>query len=130
MANGIKPEDLGRVLQEELTIYSEGVTERVNNAASEAIKKLVKRTRQTAPKGKRKARNFAKSIASQTTTSPRGNKYTWYVKAPNHRLTHLLVHGHATRDGGRTKADPFLRNALDEELPEFERQVEEAVRND
>lgn len=130
MSNSVNPEDLGRVLQEELTIYSKSVTERVNNAAREAIEKLVKLTKQTAPKGKRKGKKFAKSIASQETVKARGNEYTWYVKAPNHRLTHLLVHGHATRDGDRTKADPFLRNALDEVLPEFERHVEEAVKND
>ena len=129
MSNSVNPEDLGRVLQEELTIYSESVTERINNAAREAIKKLVQRTRQTAPKGKRVGGSFAKSIASKETVKARGNEYTWYVKAPNHRLTHLLVHGHATKDGGRTMADPFLRNALDEVLPEFERQVEEAVKN-
>lgn len=130
MSKGVNPEDLGKVLKEELTIYSESVTERINNAARAAIEKLVKLTKQTAPKGKRKGKKFAKSIASQETVKARGNEYTWYVKAPNYRLTHLLVNGHATRDGGRTKADPFLRNALDEVLPEFERQVEEAVKND
>lgn len=130
MSKGVDPEDLGKVLNEELTIYSDSVTERVNNAARAAIEKLVKLTKQTAPKGKRKGKKFASSIASQETAKARGNEYTWYVKAPNYRLTHLLVHGHATRDGGRTKADPFLRNALDEVLPEFERQVEEAVKND
>lgn len=131
MSNSVKPEDIGKVLQEELTIYSESVTERINNAARAAIEKLVKRTKQTAPKGKkRQGKKFAKSITYKETVKRNGNEYTWYVKAPNHRLTHLLVHGHATKDGGRTKADPFLRNALDEVLPEFERQVEEAVKND
>ena len=130
MSNSVKPDDLGKVLQEQLTIYSESVTERVNNAGREAMDKLVKRTRQTAPKGKRKGKKFAKSIASQETVKARGNEYTWYVKAPNYRLTHLLVKGHATKDGGRTQANPFLRNALDKVLPEYERQVEEAVKND
>jgi hypothetical protein len=130
MPNSIKPEDLGGVLQEELTIYGESVTEKVNNAARAAIEKLVKLTKQTAPKGKRKGKKFGKSITYTETRKARGNEYTWHVKAPNYRLTHLLVHGHATKDGGRTKADPFLRNALDEVLPEFERQVEEAVKND
>ncbi len=130
MSNAIKPEDLGKALQEELTIYSKSVTERVNNVARAAMEKLVKLTKQTAPKGKRKGKKFASSISSQETVKSNGNEYTWYVKAPNYRLTHLLVHGHATKDGGRTKADPFLQNALDEVLPEFERQVEEAVKND
>ena len=61
--------------------------------------------------------------------SARGSSYIWYVRAPAHRLTHLLVHGHATKDGGRTKGDPFLKNALDEVLPEYEQRVEEAIKN-
>lgn len=130
MSKGIKPEDLGKALQKELTIYSESVTERINAAAKAAIEKLVKLTKQTAPKGERKSKKFARSIAYKETVRSRGNEYTWYVKAPNYRLTHLLVHGHATKDGGRTKANPFLQNALDEVLPEFERQAEEAVKDD
>lgn len=56
--------------------------------------------------------------------------YVWHVKAPDYRLTHLLVHGHATKDGGRTKGNPFLANALAQVLPEYERKVEEVLRND
>jgi hypothetical protein len=40
------------------------------------------------------------------------------------------VHGHATKNGGRTRADPFLHNALGHVLPEYERAIEEAVQND
>ena len=55
-------------------------------------------------------------------------KFIWYVRPPDHRVTHLLVKGHATRNGGRTKADPFLRNALDQVLPEYEKAVEESLK--
>jgi hypothetical protein len=130
MSKGIEPKDLGDAIKKELTIYSSSVTEKINNVARAAVEKLVQLTKQTAPKGKRKSKKFANSITYKETVKDRGNEYTWYVKAPNHRLTHLLVHGHATKDGGRTKADPFLSNALDEVLPEFEHQVEEAVKND
>lgn len=128
MAKGTKPEDLAAALSQELTTYHEGVIERVNAAGEAAVKKLVKLTKATAPKGKR-ARGFSKSITSGVKEKTnRGNTYAWFVKPPNHRLTHLLVHGHATKNGGRTKGDPFLKNAVDQVLPEFERQVEEAIK--
>ena len=130
MANTIKPENLGGAIEEMLTLYSEEVTEKVNEAGRESVKKLVKLTRQTAPRGNRKSKTFAKSITSTEVKRPRGNEFIWHVKSPNHRLTHLLVKGHATKDGGRTKADPFLQNALDTVLPEYEKAVEEAVKND
>ena len=126
----INPTDLGAVIEQELTLYTKEVQERIDAAGNAAMKKLVKRTQVTAPMGNRMGGNFAASIASKKIKGVGGNTYVWYVKEPNHRLTHLLVHGHATRDGGRTKPDPFLQNALNEILPEYEAAVEEAIKND
>lgn len=128
MAKSIKPEDLGKALSQELTIYHDQVLAGVNEAGSNAIKKLVKLTKATAPQGARGS--FTKNITSKLLEKgKRGSKFVWYVKPPDHRLTHLLVHGHATKDGGRTKADPFLENALEQVLPEYEQEVKEAIAN-
>jgi hypothetical protein len=128
MAKTIKPADLGAAIQEELELYSEGVAERVNAVGKTAAEKLKKLTKATAPVA---SGSFRKNIAVKEVDSGHGTKkYIWHVKAPDHRLTHLLVHGHATRNGGRTKADPFLQNALDTVLPEYEQAVKEAVQND
>lgn len=128
MSTKTTPDKLGQAIQRELTIYSENLTDSVNTAGDQAIKKLVKLTKTTAPVGVRGT--FKKNIASKEEQAVSGmKKYVWYVKAPDYRLTHLLVHGHATVTGGRTKANPFLKNALDEVLPEYEKSVEEAARN-
>lgn len=127
MSKTIKPDQLGEALGELMNTYNEQVTEKVNNAGRKAGKQLVDRTRATAPVGYRGA--FRKSIAlKEEDAGHRMKKFIWHVKPPNHRLTHLLVKGHATKDGGRTKADPFLTNALAEVLPEYEKDVEEAVK--
>lgn len=127
MAKSIKPEALGAAISQELTIYHKDVVEKLDQAGDEAMKKLVKRTKATAPVGKR--RSYKRHISSKVLEkNSRGSKRVWFVKEPDHRLTHLLVHGHATKDGGRTKADPFLRNALSEVLPEYETAAEEAVK--
>ena len=127
MSKTIKPDQLGDALGELLSIYNDQVTEKVNDAGRKAGKQLVKLTKASAPVGYRGA--FKKSIAlKEEDAGHRMKKFTWHVKPPNHRLTHLLVKGHATKDGGRTKADPFLTNALAEVLPEYEKDVEEAVK--
>jgi len=129
MSKNIKPTDLGAAISQELTTYRKEVTEKVNECGRSAIKKLVKKTKATAPVGERGS--FKKNIAAKETDAGHGMKsFTWHVKAPDHRLTHLLVHGHATKDGGRTKGDPFLADALDQVLPEYEKDIEEAVAND
>lgn len=126
MAKTIKPADLGKVIEEELSVYHEDVTRRINDLSAEAVKSLVQKTKATAPK---RTGSFRKNISSKVLEkSPRGDKYVWYVKAPDHRLTHLLVHGHAKKNGGRVKGDPFLQNALDDVLPAYEEAVEEAVK--
>lgn len=129
MAKNIKPEQLGASIGETLTIYSKNVTERVNVAGSTAAKKLRKLTKATAPVA---SGSYRKNIAikEETGRADGMKRFIWYVKTPDARLTHLLVHGHVTKNGGRTKADPFLRNALDQVLPEYERAVEEAVKDD
>lgn len=125
MAKRIKPGGLGDAIGDILTVYHEDVIAQINQAGDEAVTELVRKTKATAPK---RTGSFRKNIARKVIQGPRGNKYIWHVKAPDHRLTHLLVHGHAKRNGGRVQGDPFLKNALDEVLPAYEQAVEEAVR--
>lgn len=123
---GIKPDQVGKALQETLGVYHKDVTERVNTCSEAAVKALVKKTKATAPKA---SGSFKKNIASKVLEKlPSGDKYVWYVKPPDHRLTHLLVHGHRTRNGDRTKADPFLQNALDQVEAEYIKDVEDALK--
>jgi hypothetical protein len=128
MAKSIKPTDLGEAIAEQLRFYGEDVVEAVNAAGESAAKKLVKLTKKSAPK---RTGDYRKSITYTTkeNTASGDKEYTWGAKAPHHRLTHLLVKGHPTSTGGRTKADPFLADALDVVLPEYEREVEEALKN-
>lgn len=128
MSEHVNPGNLAAAIRQELSIYSDSVTDGVNEAGAKAIKKLEKITKATAPVGARG--RFKSNISNKAEPAAHGmKKYIWYVKPPDHRLTHLLVHGHATVNGGRTRANPFLQNALDQVLPEYEKDVEEAVKN-
>lgn len=124
----IKPADLGDAIAEALGIYHQDIVEKVNAAGEKTAKALVKKTKATAPK---RSGAFRKAITyTETTNSATGDKhYTWGAKAPHHRLTHLLVKGHLKADGDRVDGDPFLANALEEVLPEYEREVKEAIEN-
>ena len=125
----IKPSDLGEAIAEQLALYHADVVERVNAAGEKAAKELVSVTKKTAPK---RTGAYRKSLTytAKENASTGDKEFTWGAKAPHHRLTHLLVKGHPTRNGGRTKGDPFLENALDAVLPEYEKDLEEALKHD
>lgn len=126
MAKSISPGSLGDALRKELTMYHADVIEKVDAAGDKAVKELVKQTKASAPVA---SGSFKRNITSKVQETPTGGKrFIWHVKAPDHRLTHLLVHGHAKKNGGRTKANPFLKNALANVLPAYEKDVEEALK--
>lgn len=123
----VKVSDMDAVIQHELMMYHQEVNKQVDAVSQKAVKKLAKKTRATAPEGTGK---YKKAIATKLLRStPNGNTYVWYVRAPHYRLTHLLAKGHATKNGGRTRADPFLQNAIDEVIPEYERDIKEVLSN-
>lgn len=126
MAKTIKPSDLGAAITEQLGLLQEEVLEEVNAAGLRAIKKLVKLTRDTAPV---RTGGYYQAITYKTVSRTSGDTYIWGAGSRHGRLTHLLVKGHPTGNGGRTKGDPFLSNALDVVLPEYEQEVEEALKN-
>lgn len=126
--NAINPADLGDAIAQELRMYHERVEAGVNAAGEKAVKNLVKKTKATAPED---TGEYKKRITWSARSGRLGCKrYIWHVKAPDYRLTHLLVHGHATVNGGRTAANPFLKDALNAVLPSYEKAVKEAVKGD
>lgn len=127
--------EMGAAMENMLEIYSQEVQDAIVDVTETWMRELVRQTKATAPRGPRNGQ-FRKNISAdyrelRRVKSLRGRtiRATWYVKAPDYRLTHLIVHGHATKDGGRTRANPFLQNALDHVLPGYEHELEEALRN-
>lgn len=135
----VKATDLSVALEAQLSKYNQDINDDIAIAVDQSITKLVKLTKATAPKGKRHGQ-FAKNIAAETSELKKAKrrahaglhgrvvKATWYVRAPDYRLTHLLVHGHDKKNGGRTRANPFLENAVNQVLPEYEQAVQEVLK--
>lgn len=125
----VTPGALGDALDAQLSLYLEEKVEAVNAAGEKAAKKLVQITKKTAPK---RTGDYRKSLTyTVKENAVTGDKeFTWGAKAPHHRLTHLLVKGHPTANGGRVDGDPFLHDALEIVMPEYEKDIEEALKND
>lgn len=131
MANSIKIGDLEKTINKELTLYCEDVTEKIKQASDDVMKDLVKNTKQDAPVRKTKnGGQYKKAISSKTSyESKRAKINVWYVKPPHYRLSHLLENGHATRNGGRTKAFKFISKNEEIAVKDYEKKVLEAIKN-
>ena len=127
MAN-VTIESLSDAINNELTIYSQEITETIKKEAKSHMSQLVKQTRATAPVGNRQ-KHYRDNIASKKVSeNDRGASYVWYVKGSDYRLSHLLEHGHATRDGGRVSGSHFIEKASEPILADYVSKVEEAIK--
>ncbi len=122
----IDPSKLSSEIQHQLRLYHQDVVTKLNAVGLKAINRLVNITKRTAPELSGQYRKSLTHTAEMNYAT--GDKqYIWGAKAPHYRLTHLLVDGHLGPDGRRVPGDPFLKNALDTVLPEYEAAVEEVL---
>ena len=124
----VQSEKLTDAVLEMVREYHEDVSDQVYKVGRKAIKELERKTIDTAPIGRRG--EFRTHIASKSERDRLDRmKHIWYVKAPEYRLTHLLVNGHKLWWGGRAKANPFLKDALKDVLDDYIKDVEKAIKN-
>jgi hypothetical protein len=90
--NNISITQLSPKMQEILNSYASKVTDKVKVLAKETAVDLTKSTKKDSPKdtGEFK-RHITYKKTRETSTSA---VYTWYVKDPEYRLTHLIAKGH------------------------------------
>ncbi|MGN1118665.1 MAG: hypothetical protein ACI4RU_08630, partial [Acutalibacteraceae bacterium] len=103
----IKLDGLTGAINTELQTYSGRIINLVNNASKNAVNLLVKQTKKSAPK---RSGEFVKAITYESRPDKKTGEicYIWGAKPPYHRLTHLIVNGHAKRNGGRVSGNSFL----------------------
>lgn len=103
---------LSLTILKELEVYKANTVETVKEAVTKTAKETVAELKRISPKGATK--KYSKSWAYKRDRDLRGKwRYSMvvYSKRPNYRLTHLLEHGHATRNGGRVPAQPHIQTA-------------------
>lgn len=90
--------------------------EEYNQLAADTVKKAVKRAGTTVRKeientAPQKTGKYAKSWRSRTTAESATSLHVTVYSPSRYMLAHLLEHGHALRNGGRTRAFPHIAPA-------------------
>lgn len=131
MSSSIKPEELEKALTEYLENYVEDIEEDVEDTMNAVIKEAKQELVQTSPRsGIARDTKYYKGWAVKN--GGRTRKKHYYGKTiwnrTNYQLTHLLEFGHATRNGGRTQAQPHIRKVEEKYGTEFADLLENKIR--
>lgn len=121
--------DFDEQLSDILEDYTSNLTQKLNSLTATTAKELKAELSRTAPVGKRK-KNKLKNSFLVTTEKLAGMNIKATVHSSEYRLLHLVENGHLKRNGqGKTRASHFIAKATDKIIPEYETNVERAVRD-
>lgn len=130
----IKIDELSDTIQKMLNSNAGKITSRIKDLSKDSAQELTKLTKRDAPV---KTKEFKKHISCKLTRENSTSAvYTWYVKSPEYRLTHLIAKGHDLYVGaekknkipkkiGRAKGNDFL----EKNLVVIQNKFEEGVKN-
>ncbi len=125
MAQNIKIENLAAAVMEELTAYSNEVSEDLKEAIKATAKECVADIKQAAPvRTKKYKKNWKTKVEYDSRTDTRVAIYN----KDEYRLTHLLEYGHAKVGGGRVEGRPHIAPAEEKAARTLENKVKVVVK--
>lgn len=131
MSNKVPINKMGKVIKDYLENYYEDIENDVIDLTDNITKEAVKDLQNESPKGKgTRDKPYHKGWRRQKVKSGlKNHRYAIKIhNATNYQLTHLLEFGHATRNGGRTKAIPHIRPIEEKYAKEYEKSITTAIR--
>lgn len=126
MGKTVSIDGLADAVMEELTEYSKLADETVRKAVMNAGKTVKNTIKEGAPA---KTGKYAKSWSVKNTkVTSHALEVTVYSRN-RYQLAHLLEHGHAKRNGGRTRAIVHIAPAEQKGLEQLERDILRGLSN-
>ena len=104
----VRPDQLDDAIGEIFRAFDTDVVRGMKAAAKEAIRKCADEIKAHITFDERTGKYVRSMATKKTSDTAHGIEYVWSVKAPEHRLAHLLENGHVSRSGGRVKAYPHI----------------------
>ena len=126
MGMKVSTDGLADAVAKELAEYSRLTTATMKKAVDKAGKNVRDRIKSGAPV---KTGKYAKSWRARKTKETSTALAVTVYSPSRYMLAHLLEHGHAKRNGGRTRAFPHIAPAEEAGVEQLERDIERGLRN-
>ena len=107
-----------------LTEYSQEVADGIKKAADDVTKEAVSSLKKTSPV---LTGSYAKGWSRKTQYESRSAKRNTVYNRTDYQLTHLLEHGHASRNGGRVAPKVHIKPVEEKAVADFEKKVRGAI---
>ena len=125
MSRTIRADQLAAAVEEELMNYRDTTAQNVKAAVRKAGKTVKEQIQDTAPV---RTGSYAKSWTTKVTAESSQSLEVTVFSPSRYRLSHLLEHGHAKRNGGRVRAIPHIAPAEETGEEQLKRDIELAVK--
>ena len=127
MSSSIKIENLQSEVMKYLTDYVEDIESDVEETTDSVTKEAKEKIKQKSPRRQGTRKNpYYKGWTKKKES--KGRKYTTKIyNKTNYQLTHLLENGHATRNGGRTKAQPHIKPVEEKYNKLYEQEIKKVI---
>ena len=121
--------DLSNEIEKYLNKYVEDIHDQVVEVTENLTKQAVDDLINSSPRGKgRRGRPYYKGWESKIKIKGKQKYHRIIWNKTNYQLTHLLEYGHATRNGGRTKAIPHIEPIEQKYQVEYVNQITDKIR--
>ncbi len=110
-----------------LSEYSQEVTDKIKKAVDIVAAEVDAEIKSKIPFTQRTGKYVRSFRIKNTYENQHAKTKVWHVADGQHRLTHLLEHGHAKLTGGRVKAYPHVQYGEDLAVKRMQELAREAV---
>ncbi len=123
-SNRVTINEMASAVMESLTEYADLAADEMKKAVQTAGKTVKKEIEATAPKD---TGAYAKSWAVKKVKETSQSMEVVVYSKTKYQLAHLLEHGHALRNGGRSKAYPHIAPAEEKGLEKLETELKKGL---